>query len=95
VFKSRAKRDNPADGRNFMEVSVTEAKYKLSKLIKAVEKGKAVTICRNGVPVVDLVLSKENDREKPRFGTLRDRVIIRDPNWWKPMADENLDTFLN
>jgi prevent-host-death family protein len=56
---------------NLMEISVTEAKSKLSKLIKEVENGKAVTICRDGVPTVDLVLSKRSRREKPQFGTLR------------------------
>jgi antitoxin (DNA-binding transcriptional repressor) of toxin-antitoxin stability system len=38
-----------------VRVNVTEAKNKLPQLIKAVENGESVTICRRGVPVADLV----------------------------------------
>jgi len=38
-----------------MQVSVAQAKKKLTELIKAVEGGESVTICRRGVPVADLV----------------------------------------
>jgi len=42
-----------------MQVSVADAKNKLPELIKAVEDGKPVTICRRGVPVVDIVRTKK------------------------------------
>ena len=42
-----------------MKVSVADAKNKLPELIKAVENGETVTICRRGVPTVDLVRTKE------------------------------------
>ena len=77
-----------------MKVSVADAKNKLPELIKAAEDGEAVTICRRGVPVVDLVPTKASTEEKPRFGTLKGRIIIRDPEWWKPMAEEELEAFL-
>jgi hypothetical protein len=32
--------------------------------------------------------------EKPKFGTLAGRVIIHDPDWWKPMSGEDLEAFL-
>jgi antitoxin (DNA-binding transcriptional repressor) of toxin-antitoxin stability system len=38
-----------------MKVSVAGAKNKLPERIKAVENGETVTICRCGVPAVDLV----------------------------------------
>ena len=41
-----------------MQVSVADAKNKLPELIKAVEDGEQVTICRRGVPVADLVRTK-------------------------------------
>jgi prevent-host-death family protein len=47
-----------------MRVSVADAKNKLPELIKAVEDGEAVTICRHGVPVVDLVRTKACAGEK-------------------------------
>ncbi|HSC45606.1 MAG TPA: type II toxin-antitoxin system prevent-host-death family antitoxin [Candidatus Acidoferrum sp.] len=77
-----------------MKVSFAEAKRKLSELLKAVENGESVTICRRGVPVADLVRSAVSMRRKPKLGTLRGRVKIHDPNWWKPMTDEEVETFL-
>jgi prevent-host-death family protein len=77
-----------------MKVSVADAKNKLPELIKAVENGEVVTICRRGVPAVDLVRTKAPSRRKPKFGTLRDKIKVHDPDWWKPMTDEEVDAFL-
>jgi prevent-host-death family protein len=77
-----------------MQVSVADAKNKLPELIRAVEDGEPVTICRRGVPVVDIVRSKEPAGKKRKLGTLKDRIQILDPNWWKPMTDEEVDVFL-
>ena len=74
-----------------MQVSVADAKNKLPELIKAVEDGETVTICRRGVPVVDLVRTDEPNRKKPRFGTLKGKIQILDPDWWKPMTDEEVE----
>jgi prevent-host-death family protein len=78
-----------------MKVSVADAKNKLPELITKVEDGEAVTICRRGVPVVDLVPTKATSGEKPKFGTLKDRVSVHDPVWWKPIAEEDLEAFLD
>ena len=59
------------------------------------EAGEQVTICRRGVPVVDLVRTQAGVREKPKFGTMKDRIVIRDPDWWKPMTDAEVDAFLD
>src|SRR5271155_615059 len=75
----------------FMKVSVADAKNKLPKLIRAVENGEPVTICRRGEPVVDIVRTQKANRKKPKFGTLKGKVIIHDPNWWKPMTDKEVD----
>ena len=77
-----------------MKVSVADAKNKLPELIKAAEDGEAVTICRRGVPVVDLVPTRTVTGNKPKFGTLAGRVIIHDPGWWKPMSEEDLEAFV-
>jgi len=77
-----------------MKVSVADAKNKLPKLIKAVEDGESVTICRRGEPVVDIVRTAKTNREKPKFGTLKGKVAVHDPDWWKPMRDEEVDAFL-
>jgi prevent-host-death family protein len=75
----------------FMEFSVADAKNKLPELIKAVEDGESVTICRRGVPVVDIVRTEEPTRKKPMFGTLKGKIEILDPDWWKPMSDDQVE----
>jgi prevent-host-death family protein len=79
---------------NFMKVSVADAKNKLPELIKAAEDGENVTICRRGVPVVDLVPTKASRGEKPKFGTLKGRVVIHDPDWWKSMNEDEVEDFV-
>jgi prevent-host-death family protein len=74
-----------------MQVSVADAKNKLPELIRAVEDGETVTICRRGVPVVDIVRTDEPSRKKPAFGTLKGKIQILDPDWWKPMTDEEVE----
>jgi prevent-host-death family protein len=77
-----------------MEFSVADAKNKLPELIKAAEKGEAVTICRRGVPVVDIVRTKKPTRKKRMLGTLKGKIRVNDPNWWKPMTEEEVEGFL-
>ena len=77
-----------------MKVSVADAKNKLPSLVKAVEAGEPVTICRHGVPVVDIVRTEQPARKEIKLGTLKGRIQIVDPNWWKPMTDEEVEDFL-
>jgi prevent-host-death family protein len=78
-----------------MKVSVAEAKNRLPQLIKAVEDGEPVTICRHGTPVVDIVRTTKADSEKPKFGTLKGKVTVLDPEWWKPMTDDEVEAFID
>jgi prevent-host-death family protein len=77
-----------------MKVSVADAKNRLPELIKAAEDGEAVTICRRGKPVVDIVRTKQATSRKPKFGTMRGKIKIIDPDWWKPMSDKEVEDFL-
>lgn len=77
-----------------MQLNVADAKNKLPELIRAVEDGESVTICRRGVPVVDLVRTKKPTGKKRTLGTLKGRIQVLDPNWWKPMTDDEVDAFL-
>jgi len=76
-----------------MQVNVADAKNKLPKLIKAVENGESVTICRRGAPVVDMVRTKKPARKGRRLGTLKDKGHIPDADWWKPMTDKEVQAF--
>jgi len=77
-----------------MKVSVADAKNKLPELIKAVEDGEPVTICRRGKPVVDIVRTGKAAGEKPKFGTLKGKIVVHDANWWKPMTEEEVNAFI-
>ena len=79
---------------NTMQVSVADAKNKLPELIRAAEDGEPVTICRRGVPVVDIVRTKKPSGKKRMLGTLKGRIRVLDPDWWKPMTDQELADFL-
>lgn len=77
-----------------MKVSVAEAKNRLPELIRAVEEGEKVTICRRGKPVVDVVRTGMKDTGKREFGFLEGKVVEIDPDWWKPMTEEEFEDFL-
>jgi prevent-host-death family protein len=78
------------------KVSVAEAKNRLSELIKAVENGESVTICRHGAPVAELVRTAAPKKAKRgiQFGRLSHlKNVELDPDWWKPMNQEEADAF--
>jgi prevent-host-death family protein len=77
-----------------MQLNVADAKNKLPELIRAVEDGESVTICRRGVPVVDIVRTKKPTGKKRTLGTLKGRIQVLDPNWWKPMTDDEVEALL-
>jgi antitoxin (DNA-binding transcriptional repressor) of toxin-antitoxin stability system len=77
-----------------MKVNVADAKNKLPELIKAVESGASVTICRRGRPVVDLVRTIARGKGKRKLGILKGQGIEIDPDWWKPMTEEEADDFI-
>jgi prevent-host-death family protein len=70
-----------------VNVSVAEAKNKLTQLLQAVEKGERITICRHGQPVADLIPSQSNERKARIFGSGKGKTIILDPDWAKPQND--------
>ena len=78
-----------------MKVSVAEAKNTLPELVKAVEDGESVTTYRHGTPVADIVRTSTADPKKPKFGTLKGKVTALDPDWWKPMTDEEVEALLD
>jgi len=78
-----------------MKISVADAKNKLPELIKAVEAGESVTICRRGIPVVDIVPTKISGSKKPIFGSMKERITIKDVNWWKPMTEVEVEKFMD
>jgi antitoxin (DNA-binding transcriptional repressor) of toxin-antitoxin stability system len=78
-----------------MNVSVTEAKNKLTQLLTAVEKGERVTIERHGHVIAEIV--KPSVRRIPSFGTLKG-VVQMSPEQFReatrPMTAKEIDAFL-
>ena len=69
-----------------MHVGVAAAKDKLTQLLRAVEQGERVTICRRGKAIVDLVPRQVDVRKTRVFGANRG-IKILDPDWAKPQDD--------
>lgn len=72
-----------------MDVSIAEAKNRLTELIRAVEDGEKVVITRHGKPVAQLSPAPA-ERRKVRLGGMKDRIQLL-PGWDAPV---DLDRFL-
>ncbi len=78
-----------------MQINLGDARDKLSQLVQAVLDGEEVTICKSGEPVVDLIPTQHKKREAPKFGTMKGKIIINDPDWHKgPETEEDLIAWL-
>lgn len=78
-----------------MNVSVTEAKNKLTQLLAAVEKGERVAIRRHGRVIAELV--QPTVRRAPRFGTLKGLVEMTPEQVHeatRPMTETEAEAFL-
>lgn len=80
-------------------VTVTEAQKRLPELFEAAQRGEEIEIQQDGVTVT-LVVKSEPIAEPPpverivRFGLFKDSIEIVDPDWDKPMTDEEIrETF--
>jgi prevent-host-death family protein len=72
-----------------MDISIAEAKNRLSQLVRAAEGGESVVITRNGRPVAQLMPAPVR-RRKVRLGGMRGRIRLL-PGWDKPI---DIDRFL-
>jgi prevent-host-death family protein len=72
-----------------MDVSIAEAKNRLTELIRAVEDGEKVIITRHGKPVAQLT-PPPPERRKVRLGGMKGRIRLL-PGWDDPI---DLDRFL-
>ncbi len=66
-----------------MDVSIVEAKNRLSELIRAVEEGEKVVITRHGKPVAQLSPPPPECRPV-RLGGMKDRIQLL-PGWDTPV----------
>ena len=69
-----------------MDVSIAEAKNRLTQLIRAVEQGESVVITRRGKPVAQITAPPAK-RRRVIFGGMKDRIKLL-PGWDDPMTEE-------
>ena len=72
-----------------MEVSIAEARNRLTQLLRAFEGGEPVVITRNGKPIAQFA-PPPPERRPIRWGSLRDKLQLL-PGWDEPV---DLDRFL-
>ena len=72
-----------------MDISIAEAKNRLTQLIRAVEQGESVVITRHGKPVAQLAPPPPK-RRRVRFDGLKGRIHLTS-GWDNPV---DLDRFL-
>ena len=69
-----------------MEISIAEAKNRLTELIRAVEAGEQIVITRHGKPVAQLTLPPPG-RRPVRLGGMKGRIELL-PGWNDPVDIE-------
>jgi prevent-host-death family protein len=72
-----------------MDISIVEAKNRLTQLIRAVEQGESIVITRNGTPVAQIAPPPPK-RRPVRFDGMKDRIRLS-PGWDDAI---DLDRFL-
>ena len=73
-----------------MDVSIAEARNRLTELIRAVENGERVVITRHGKPVAQITPAPP-ERRPIQWGSMRDRIKLL-PGWDEPV---DMDRFLD
>jgi prevent-host-death family protein len=69
-----------------MDVSIAQAKNRLTELIRAVEDGEQVIITRHGKPVAQIA-PPPPARRKIQWGTMRGRIHLK-PGWDRPLTED-------
>lgn len=74
------------------QVNIHEAKTHFSELIAAVERGEEIIIARRGRPVAKVSGCRDtaDPGSKRVLGALSAMAREVDPDWWKPIADEDI-----
>ena len=72
-----------------MEVTLSEAKAKLSELVKRVESGEIITVTRHGKPVLELRDPNIAARRKAAYGSMKGKIWMADD--WDETPQDILD----
>ena len=75
-------------------VTAAYAKIHLPELLNRVAKGERIAISRYHKPVAELVPSKALEKPVPKFGTGKGKFKPKDPDWARPMTDEEAEAWI-
>jgi antitoxin (DNA-binding transcriptional repressor) of toxin-antitoxin stability system len=76
-------------------VKVAYALQNFQELLARVAMGESVMICRYNTPVAVLSAPPKDSQPARRFGTLKGKAAIVDPNCFAPMSDADADAWIN
>jgi prevent-host-death family protein len=79
---------------NHMVVTASYAKANLPALLKAVQRGQSISISRYNKPIAELVPPQTARKPQRKFGTLKGKIKIIDPNWARPMTASEVDAWI-
>ena len=71
---------------------ISEAKARLSELIRRVEAGEDIVVARGNRPVVRLVPYSSKAERSKGFGSMKGRVEIG-PEFFEPLPDEEIEAW--
>jgi prevent-host-death family protein len=74
-----------------MEVSIFEARNRLSDLVKRAEEGEEIVLSRHGHAVAQLTAVAPPARRV--LGEAKGKIHEIDKGWWKPLADDQAEAF--
>ena len=76
-----------------LSVNIYEAKTRLSNLVRQVQEGRVVTLCKNGDPVAQIVPFRKKQNYWEKRGMARDVVGSIPPDFNEELTDEELPGF--
>ncbi|MBI4585099.1 MAG: type II toxin-antitoxin system Phd/YefM family antitoxin [Planctomycetes bacterium] len=76
-----------------IKTNVHQAKTHLSRLLKAVQKGETVLICRGEIPVARLVAVEPGPNRRPPVGQVTSGSVRWTEDAFAPLTDAELKTW--
>lgn len=74
-------------------LNIYEAKTNLSHIIRQVQEGNVVTLCKNGEPVAQVVPFKKRGSAWEKMGSAKEWIGTISPRFNDPLTDEELPGF--
>lgn len=73
-----------------MTVTVHQAKTHLSQILKQIERGEEVVICRASHPVARLIPFESKKGARPKVGRVTSAPVLQTPGVFDPLGDEEM-----